>query len=250
MIISSYSGNTEETLAALADARKRDAQIFILTAGGKLAEFTQYPNYIFHPKHNPSGQPRMSLGYSTTALLILLSRCQLLQPIKDLPRLPEFLRSRQSTTNYELLAKNLVGKIPVFLVSEHLKGAAHAMKNQLNENAKTFAVVFDLPEANHHLMEGLAHPKSNPDNLACIFIDSPHYHPEIKKRYPITKEIVRKNHIPVFDLPVTGPNTVFEVMDLIQSGAYLAYYLSQEYGIDPGPIPWVDWMKDELKKLT
>lgn len=254
VIISSYSGNTVETLSALADARSRGCQIFILSAGGKLAEIARQfdiPHYIFDPKHNPSGQPRMSLGYSTTALLILLSRCQLLQPIKDLPRLPEFLRTRQQdTSNIQSLVSNIRNRIPVIIASEHLKGAAHALKNQLNENAKTFAVVFDLPEANHHLMEGFAHPKTNPDNLVCVFIDSPHYHPETKKRYLITKEIVRKNYIPVFDLLVSGPNTVFEVMDVVQSGAYLAYYLSQEYGIDPGPIPWVDWMKDELKKLT
>ena len=250
VVISSYSGETEETLSALAEARSRGCQIFVLTTGGKLAETAKQftlPHYIINPKNNPSGQPRMSLGYEITAMIALLSRCQLIQPIKELPRLPDFLRSRQSTMNHELLAKNLVNHIPVFLVSEHLKGAAHALKNQLNENAKTFAVVFDLPEANHHLMEGLAHPKSNPDNLACVFIDSPHYHPETKKRYPITREIVRKNHLPVFDLSVSGPNTIFEVMDLIQSGAYLAYYLSQEYGIDPGPIPWVDWFKNELR---
>ena len=249
VIISSYSGETEETLSALAEARSRGCQIFVLTTGGKLgvlAEQFNLPHYLLNPQHNPSRQPRMSLGYEVTAILALLSRCQLIHPIKDFSRLPDFLRSRQSTMNCELLAKNLVDRIPVFLVSKHLKGAAHAMKKQLNENDKTFAVVFDLPEANHHLMEGLAHPSSNPENLAVVMIDSPHYHPEVRKRYPLTRQIITKQHIPVFDFPLAGPNSVFEALDVIQSGAYLAYYLSQEYGIDPGPIPWVDWFKDEL----
>lgn len=249
VIISSYSGETEETLSALAEARSRGCQIFVLTTGGKLGQLAKQfnlPHYLLNPIHNPSRQPRMSLGYEVTAMLALLSRCQLIHPIKDFSRLPDFLRSRQSTMNYELLAKNLVGRIPVFLVSEHLKGAVHAMKNQLNENAKTFAVVFDLPEANHHLMEGLAHPPSNPENLGVVMVDSPHYHPEVRKRYPLTRTVVSKHHIPVFDFPLAGPNRVFEALDVIQSGAYLAYYLSQEYGIDPGPIPWVDWFKDEL----
>ncbi len=249
VIVSSYSGETEETLSAIAEARSRDCQIFVLTTGGKLGELVKQfslPHYLLNPLHNPSHQPRMSLGYEVTAMLALLARCQLIHPLKDLSRLPDFLRSRQSVTNHKLLAQNLVGRIPVFLVSEHLKGAAHAAKNQLNENAKTFAVVFDLPEANHHLMEGLAHPSSNPENLAVVMIDSPHYHPEVRKRYPLTRQIITKHHIPVYDLPIAGPNPVFEALDVIQSGAYLAYYLSQEYGIDPGPIPWVDWFKDEL----
>ncbi|KKU57563.1 MAG: Bifunctional phosphoglucose/phosphomannose isomerase [Candidatus Amesbacteria bacterium GW2011_GWA2_47_11b] len=247
VVISSYSGQTEETLSVLAEARARGCQIFILTAGGKLAEFTHLPHYIFNPLHNPSGQPRMSLGYEVTAMLALLARCQLIHPLKELSRLPEFLRSRQNeVSSVQRLASSLVNKIPVFLVSEHLKGAVHAMKNQLNENAKTFAVVFDLPEANHHLMEGLAHPQSNPDDLAVVLVDSPHYHPEVRKRYPLTRQVIAKHHIPVFDFPLAGPNPLFEALDVIQSGAYLAYYLSQEYGIDPGPIPWVDWFKDEL----
>ncbi|GEM_PF-67060 len=249
VVISSYSGETEETLCALAEARSRGCQIFVLTTGGKLAELARQfrlPHYIFQPKFNPSHQPRMSLGYEVTAMLALLARCQLIHPLKELSRLPEFLRSRQSNESIQLLAKNLAGRIPVFLASEHLKGAVHAIKNQLNENAKTFAVVFDLPEANHHLMEGLAHPSTNPENLAVVMVDSPHYHPEVRRRYPLTRQIITKHHIPVFDFPLAGPNPVFEALDVIQSGAYLAYYLSQEYGLDPGPIPWVDWFKDEL----
>ncbi len=251
VVISSYSGETEETLSALAEARSRGCQIFILTTGGKLGELArqfQLPNYIFQPRFNPSLQPRMSLGYEVTAMLALLARCQLIRPLKELSRLPDFLRSRQQDlSSIQHLASSLVGKIPVFLVSEHLKGAAHAAKNQLNENAKTFAVVFDLPEANHHLLEGLAHPPGNPDNLAVVMVDSPHYHPEVRKRYPLTRQIVAKHHIPIYDFPLAGPNPAFEALDVIQSGAYLAYYLSQEYGIDPGPIPWVDWFKDELR---
>ncbi|KKU79195.1 MAG: hypothetical protein UY06_C0028G0002 [Candidatus Amesbacteria bacterium GW2011_GWA2_47_70] len=213
VVISSYSGQTEETLSALAEARSRGCQIFILTTGGKLGQLAgqfQLPNYIFQPRFNP--------------------------------------RSRQQDlSGIQSLASNIVGKIPVFLVSEHLKGAVHAMKNQLNENAKTFAVVFDLPEANHHLMEGLAHPFSNPDNLAVVMVDSPHYHPEVRQRYPLIRQVIAKQHIPVFDFPLAGPHPVFEALDVIQSGAYLAYYLSQEYGLDPGPIPWVDWFKNELR---
>lgn len=250
VIISSYSGDTEETLYSLTEARARNAQIFVITSGGKLAQISRQlklPAYIFTPAHNPSSQPRMGLGYNILALLALLSRCQLIHP-QNLSALPDFLRSRQSAINYELLAKNLVGRIPVIIASEHLKGAAHSLRNQIHENAKTFAVFFDLPEANHHLMEGLAFPSTNPQSLSFVFIESRFYHPEVSIRFALTRSVVAKQNIPTHTLSLSGDTPFFETMDLIQTGAFLSYYLAVVNAIDPGPIPWVDWFKDEIAK--
>jgi len=33
-------------------------------------------------------------------------------------------------------------------------------------------------------------------------------------------------------------------------GGFVSYYLSQENGVDPGPIPWVDYFKDEIRKMV
>lgn len=255
VVISSYSGNTAETLASLHEARARGAQIYIITSGGKLAELMseyQLPGYVFTPKHNVSGQPRMGLGYNLLALILLLTRCQLIHPAENLDRLPQYLTSvrksdREKTSQ---LASQLVGKIPVLIASEHLKGAAHTWKNQLNENAKTFATLFDLPEANHHLLEGLRHPPTNPQSLAFVFFTSSLYHPELKKLYPVTMEAVRRQKIPVHTYSSDSSSQLYEVFRLVQAGAYLAYYLSQNYSVDPGPIPWVDWYKDEIRQMV
>jgi bifunctional phosphoglucose/phosphomannose isomerase len=250
VILSSYSGNTEETISALHEARARNAQIYILASGGKLADMaTQYnlPSYIYDPHHNPSSQPRMGLGYNILALITLLSRCQLIHPAENLNLLPDHLKSRQSEFPFiKKLGPKLAGRIPVLIASEHLKGAAHALKNLLNENAKTFACLFDLPEANHHLLEGLSYPNPNSQNLIFLFIESDLYHPELKKIYPLTESVVQKNHIPTISLKISGPSRLFEAMEAVQSGAYLAYELSQLNGVDPGPIPWVHWYKDQL----
>ena len=250
VIICSYSGNTEETLSSLAEARARGAQIFIIASGGKLAEIAyqfDIPNYIFKPTNNPSHQPRMGLGYATLSLIVLLSRCQLLYSPSDMGLLPQFLRGRQSNfTKLVHLARDLSGKAIAIICAEHLKGAAHAFRNQLHENAKTFAVMFDLPELDHHLLEGLTYPPALGDHLSVLFINSSHYHPEVSRRFTLTEEIVKKQHLPTQHLEVAGNSQLYEALDLIQSGAYLAYALSQINGVDPGPIPWVDWFKDNL----
>lgn len=250
VIVSSYSGNTEETLHSLSEAQARGAQVFILTSGGKLAQIAQdqgLPSYIFSPVHNPSNQPRMGLGYNIMALVSLLARCQLIHPIKDLSGLVSHLKKGQSLfPSLDQLAKQLQEKIVVLISSEHLKGAAHAVRNEFNENSKSFAVNLDLPEADHHLLEGLTFPKTNPDNLAFLFLTSNRYHPEVTKRYPLTAQVVKKQHIPAHFLDFSAISPLWEALSVVQAGAYLAYSLSQINGVDPGPIPWVDWMKDQL----
>lgn len=253
VVVSSYSGNTQESLSSLAEARSRGAQIFIITTGGKLAEIAtqfDFPAYIINPQHNPSSQPRMGLGYAIIALVSLLTRGKLIHTPEYLDLLPDFLRQQQKDLPGRILslAQSLVGKIPVILASEHLKGAAHDLKNQFNENAKTFAAFFDLPEANHHLLEGLTFPHTNSGNLSFLIIKSKMYHPEILRRYEITQHIIHKHHIPALSLIAEGNTSLFETMDIVQSGAYLAYHLALLNHIDPGPIPWVDYFKDQISK--
>lgn len=249
IIISSYSGDTEETLSSLAEARTRHAQIFAITSGGKLtALIDEYklPAYVFDPKHNPSGQPRMGIGYNLVSLLALLSRCQLIKP-QDLSGLPNFLRNRQSSINYELYTKNLIGKIPVIVAAEHLIGAAHNIRNQIHENAKCFAVIFDFPELNHHLLEGLRFPDSLSSHLSFLFLESNLYSSQTNNAYSLTKEVIQKQKFEVGSFRPVGGSALYEVMDVIQFGAMLAFELSQSYSIDPGPIPWVDWLKDQKR---
>lgn len=254
VIISSYSGNTEETLFAFNEALSRKANIITICAGGKLGELSpqlKIPTYIFKPDHNPSNQPRMALGYSIFAILAILERCGLIHPEAELSSIPQFLKTRQSREQELLdLAENLVGKVPVLIASEFLKGAAHCIKNQINENAKNYADLYDLPELNHHLLEGLSFPKSNPQNLAFLFCISSRYRHQLTIRYPLTRQVIVKNGISAFDLQVEGDNDLAQSMDLIQSGAYIAYYLALLNGVDPGLIPWVDWYKDEIRKVV
>ena len=73
VLISSYSGNTEETAAAHREARRRKARILCISSNGlteKLAREAGTP-YIRIPGGLP---PRAALGYSFFPLLIALSR--------------------------------------------------------------------------------------------------------------------------------------------------------------------------------
>jgi glucose/mannose-6-phosphate isomerase len=260
-VVSSYSGNTEETLESTATefAESQGTKIFGITTGGKLAEFfkeRKIPAYIFNPTANPSHQPRMSLGYSITALLRLLSLLQYISLAEsEISSCIKFvgelngdygIDSPSENNLAKATAINLKGKMPVLISSGHLVGSAHVLKNQFNENAKTFANCYDLPEANHHLMEGLKNPAQLKELLYFLFFESELYSTDIIKRYPITAEVVEKNEIETSVYKMRGKSKLEQVYELLVFGSYVSYYLAILNNTNPTPIPWVDYFKSKL----
>ncbi len=247
LILSSYSGNTEETLAAATEGKKRKARILGLAAGGKLEKFlrdNKYPAYIFKPTYNPSNQPRMGLGYSIFGQLGLLAKCGLLKiEEKEINQAIILLNHEDGTA--KTFAEELKNKIPVIVASEFLIGNAHVFTNQINENAKCFATYFELPELNHHLMEGLKNPAAN-KNLKFILINSNLYHPRNQKRYQILKEVLRKNKIDFIEYRPKTKTKFQQSIETLLFGNYASFYLAMDYNLDPSPVPWVDFFKKQL----
>lgn len=262
VILSSYSGNTEETLAAAKEALNRGAMVFGVTTGGKLADFLKEEGasgYIYEPRENPSNKPRMGLGYSITSVLAVLSKCEFINLLDSeieeaMAEAEKFIsdygiHAPESQNVAKLLAKKLKGKVPVIIASEHLVGISHAFKNELNENAKVFSLIFDIPELNHHLMEGLRNPYEIKGVLHFLFIESQHYSKRVKARYPLTREVVEKNDIGTEIYQTRGSKKISEIFEILILSSYVSFYLAMLYGLDPTPIPWVDFFKTELSKI-
>ena len=259
VIASSYSGNTAETISSLKDASEKKAMVVGVCTGGKMAEILKkekLPSYIFTPIANPSGQPRMGLGYSTTSILTLLAKLGFLTfDETDILRIERMMGETisefgpDSAVGKNLaksLAVKLKGKIPVLLASEHLVGIAHAFKNQLNENAKTFSLLFDIPEMNHHLLEGLGNPHRARELLNFVLLESELYSEEIKKRYPITREVIEKNGVETCLYKVRAEKKLDQIFEVLVLGSFVSLYLAILNDLDPTPIPWVDYFKSKL----
>jgi glucose/mannose-6-phosphate isomerase len=259
VIVSSYSGNTAETISALKDAWEKKAKIFGICTGGGLEEFLKakkIPHYVFNPVANPSGQPRMGLGYSISAILTVLSKLSFINFSDDekmrIVRLmgeyvSDFGVEKDSSSNLAKgLALKIKGKIPVIIASEHLVGSAHAFKNQLNESAKTFSLLFDIPEMNHHLLEGLKNPAVAKETWLFIFLESDLYSEEVKRRYPITRDVVEKNDVQTAVYALSGEKKIDQLFEVLVLGSFASLYLAVLYGEDPATIPWVDYFKDKL----
>ncbi len=259
VIVSSYSGNTEETVSSVHDALKKRAKIIGITTGGKLAEISKegnLPFWVFDPKENPSGQPRMGLGYSIAGILAILSKCKFLSleesEITDLISsceifVKEFGVRKATRENIaKKLAEKYSNKIPMLFSAEHLVGVTHAFRNQINENSKTFSGSYKISEANHHLMEGLRFPAKAKDVLRFMIFESPHYHERIQKRFAITEDVVEKNGYGHDIYKTTAKNKLNEAFEVLILGSYVSFYLAILHGIDPSPIPWVDYFKEKM----
>jgi glucose/mannose-6-phosphate isomerase len=262
-IISSYSGDTEEPLSVYQEIKKRRAKIMAITMYnpknklGKLMLKENIPGYIFKPEYNPSGQPRLGVGYTAFGTAAIMAKAGLfkikVREIEDMITSMEIwgrlykIKSPIKNNEAKLLAEKIWGRIPVFIGAEFLVGNLHALRNQINECAKQFASYLPLPDLNHYAMEGLVNPKENKDNLIFIFVDSKLYSPRIQKRATLTKKVVAKNKIPVFPFVLKGENKITQAFELLQLGSWTSYYLGMLNDVDPIKIPWVDWFKKQLK---
>lgn len=259
VVLSSYSGTTEETLETAHDGLKRNCKLFGITTGGKLAEFLKkekIPYYVFDPNQNPSKQPRMSIGYASGAILSLLNKLGVVSVVQSqvdkacntmFETLTDFNENLNSNKNLpKSFSEKLKGKTPILVASEHLVGCAHTIKNQFNESAKTFSALFDIPELNHHLMEGLKNPQKLRDYFIFVFLDSNLYSEKISKRYILTEDVVKKNG---YDYLVFSPHSEEKLSQMFETlifGSFVVYNLTKAYNIDPLEIPWVDYFKAKL----
>ncbi|MBI5621771.1 hypothetical protein HY933_02835 [Candidatus Falkowbacteria bacterium] len=260
-IVSSYSGNTEEPLGTVIPALRRGAKVLGIAKGGKIGQLIRagkFPGYLIQEKHNPCGQPRMGIGYSVFGQLGLLQQCGVLQLtdrevqplIKTLKRLNSRfgLNAPQRTNPAKQIAAQLAGRMPVIVVADFLAGNAHALRNQINENAKNFANYFVVSEMNHHLMEGLRYPRKGNRSLRWLFIDSDQYYPANQKRMAITKRVVDKNGLDILDYKLHSKTKLEQSFEMLVFGGYVNFYLAMLNRVDPSPIPWVDYFKAELVK--
>lgn len=243
VIISSYSGNTEETISALEEAKKRTDNIVVTTSGGRILEEAKTHKY----QHLviPTGfQPRIATGYFVTYMLYILSQYHLVaDQTESIQQTQDFM----STQDYQQRAQDVVDKIgdklPILYTTQDYSSVARINKIKINENGKTQAFWYTIPEMNHNEMAGFTNMRINP---VFIIFHGRHAHPRNKKRIEIFEEIM--SSIGSFiNIPMNGPNKLTEVMDALCLGDWISYYIALKSEIDPSPVDAVENFKKLLK---
>lgn len=254
-IASSYSGNTEETLAALAEAENAKAKIVIIAGGGKLTEIAQEKNYPYYalPK---VGQPRYAVFYCYKALVtILVSIGAASQEELDaLATAASYLK--ESSQNWlptvpannnqaKKLAMSLVGKSIVIYAGPMLAPAAYKWKISFNENAKNIAWWSQNSEFDHNELSGwIAQPREKP--YAVIDLRSNLEHPQIQKRFKVADRLLSGLR-PMPEIVEAKGNSVLEqLLWTVFLGDFTSLYLALVNNVDPSPVDLQEKFKKEL----
>lgn len=243
VLLSSYSGTTEEILSCAEEARKLNCKLTGITGGGN------FPGLIFDPKFNPSGQPRLGTGYMVLGTIALLNKLGVIS-VSDEEAAKAISELEADIENIKTRAKEMSEKIkgfvPVIFSAEFLEGNIHIMRNQFNETSKSFSAFSSLPELNHHLLEGLKNPEDK--KLFVLFISSGLFSDKLQKRVELTKDVVGKNNVSFVEYKPAGTTRLSQMLNVLAFGGYLTLYLAFSYGLDPSLIPWVDYFKEQLAK--
>jgi glucose/mannose-6-phosphate isomerase len=254
-ISSSYSGNTEETLAALNEAQARQAKIVVMTAGGKLADIAKekgFPLYLI-----PSGfQPRMSSFYFLAALIQILEPQSLVTAgsLEEMHAAAEWLKDKPAAWRPEVpandnaakqLAQELMGKSVVVYSGPKLFPAANKFKICLNENAKNIAWTNYYPEFNHNEFIGWSsHPEQKP--YAVVEFRSTLEHERVQKRFLVSEQLLSgKRPAPEVVVPVGG-TLLEQLLWTSNFSDFTSLYVALLNGLNPTPVGLVESLKKKL----
>ncbi len=257
-LVSSYSGDTEETLTALQAAEAAGAVVVCMTSGGeleKIAARDARPVFRF-----PGGYPpRTALPFSFVAVLAALSGMGLINDRSDeirasLPwvrhRLEVYGPENVSSDNpAKALAARLAGRVPIIYGSaDRLASVARRWAAQISENAKQLAYFSELPEMNHNEIVGWQHPPELLRRLMPIFLRDQQDHSRTQIRLEITREFLGQHTEPVLEYWSAGDLWLERLWTLILLGDYTSVYLSFLNREDPTPVEMIESLKVRLRQ--
>jgi glucose/mannose-6-phosphate isomerase len=250
VLCASYSGDTEETLAAYEAAAALGARRVVVTAGGALGRQAREDGVPVIPVAGGL-QPRCAVGYMTVAALEAAASCGAgpsLRSEVDVaaahaerlvhewgPDAPE--RSRAKT-----LAHALHGTVPVIAGSGPTAPVAYRWKTQLNENAKTPAFANELPELVHNEIVGWE-GAAQLGPFSAVFLDDPDLHPRVRERLEFTRDLVDHAASSTHVVEVEGESRTERIVALVVLGDLVSLYVAVLRGVDPSPVRLIEQLK-------
>lgn len=246
VIVSSYSGNTEETLYALEAAMAKGAKITCVTSGGKIGTIAQEQglDLVTIPGGMP---PRACFGYSFTQLPYILRFHGLLGDdfTKDLEGCIALLDQQEENTRKEAyaMAEALVGKLPVIYCEARYEGVAVRFRQQINENSKMLCWHHVLPEMNHNELVGWT--EQHPEAVVLMFRCEDDFY-RTQKRMEITRDVVKKFGARYLEMSAQGETQLQRSLYLLHLGDWVSWYIAEIKNIDATEVRVIDFLKHEL----
>lgn len=249
VIISSYSGNTEETLNCMELAIAKNAKVTAICSGGKVLEASQTKGFdgIVVPGGMP---PRSCLGFSLTQLFFILDFHKLIgnNYKAELEAAIRLIDSEEEAIIEEAknIAAKLKGKIPVIYATTYNEGIAIRFRQQLNENSKVLCWHHIIPEMNHNELVGWTEKN---DNLSVlIFLDRDEYSRNLA-RVEINKEVIKKYASGITEIYSKGNSRIEKAIYFIHLGDWISVLLGELRGADLMEVNVINHLKSKLSEI-
>ena len=257
VIASSYSGETEETLSAYRDAKKRRAKVAAVTSGGRLRSMADRDGVpvIKIPEGIP---PRCATGYMFFSALAILTKAEILKArpgetgetikvLESMERSKLGFRVTGKKNIAKAIAKAIYGKYPVIYASQdYMDCAVTRWRGELAENSKTLSSGNLFPELNHNEIVGFENPGNLLKRAVVIMLEDSHDHPRISRRMKITKGLLNEEGIEVIEVPSSGNSRLARIFSLVYTGDFVSFYLAMLNRTDPTPVARIAYLKKEL----
>jgi glucose/mannose-6-phosphate isomerase len=253
VLCASYSGNTEETLAAYDAAQALGANTIVVTTGGKLAEQARADGVPVIPL--PGGfQSRAAVGYSLVVALEVARLCGAGESLHaEVDVAAEHAASlavawgpdSDEGSLAKSLARGLHGTIPQIAGAALTTPVAYRWKTQINENAKTPAFAAELPELDHNELVGWDGAREL-GPFSAVFLDDSDLHPRVRQRIELTRGLIASRGGVTFRVETIGQTRLERLVSLVLLGDLVSLYLAALRGVDPAPVEATESIKSAL----
>jgi glucose/mannose-6-phosphate isomerase len=246
VLCSSYSGNTEETLACFEAAEALGARRLVLSTGGALVERAREAAV---PVVAPPGiyQPRVAVAYMFVAAAEAAALAGVAPRIRtEIDAAAAFIEREALTVKAKAaeIAASLDGGPTVVYGSDLTAPIAHRWKTQINENAKQPAFHSELPEADHNEICGWSGEESR--RMAAVFLEDCDQHPRERRRFELTAEIVAESGAAVVRVETVGETRVERMLWGVLLGDLVSLEIARKAGVDPERIDALNRIKEGM----
>ena len=255
VLCSSYSGDTEETLAVYEAAGALGARRVVCTTGGRLAADARRDGVPVIPL--PGGfQPRAAVGYSLVVALEVAAACGAGESLHfeidvaaaDAERLvAQWGPAAPDDALPKALALGLNGTSPQICGADLTGPVAYRWKSQINENAKLPAAAGELPELDHNDICGWV-GAAGVGRFSAVFLDDSDLHPRIRQRIELTRGIIAGTGAGCYRVESVGESRTARLVSLVLLGDLVSVYLAVLQGVDPAEIKPIAQLKEALAR--
>lgn len=248
VIVSSYSGNTEETVSGFQEAMQKGYPVAAISTGGKLIDLAKQHGVPYIQMPDTGIQPRSALGFSFKALAKMVGRNDIVEQAAQVGKQLE-RQAQDFEKAGKQMAEWLEGAVPVVYASNKNYAIAYNWKIKFNETGKIPAFYNVFPELNHNEMNGFDVSDSTrelAEKFHFIFLKDTEDHERVQKRMEVLQNQLMDRKFKVNILALAGDSALAKIFSSLLIADWTALYVARHYNRDPEQVPMIEEFKKSL----